>query len=160
MLTNINTSAAPPLPTTPWSNDSVQNSVLELKRQVEALAVARSVPPLQVTVVSLSVTPAPGSLTPAAPLERKQGKVIKLCNISSKNISSAEGAGLDTLLSRPGKLAAHVAPEVKEKIRKGEFVDIFGPIRAKRREVETKDKETKASSCTDKKPKVEESITN
>ncbi|KAJ1198434.1 hypothetical protein NDU88_002275 [Pleurodeles waltl] len=125
---------------------------------VEALAVVRSVPPLQVTAVS--VTLAPGSLTLAAPLEREQGKVAKLCNISSNKISSAEGAGLDTLLSRPGKLAAHVAPEIKEKIWKGEFVDIFGLIRAKRREVETKDKQTKASSSTDKKPKVEESITN
>ncbi|KAJ1178104.1 hypothetical protein NDU88_003352 [Pleurodeles waltl] len=115
---------------------------------------------LWVTTVSQSVIPAPGSLTPAAPLEKEKGKVTELCNDSAKNSSSAEGAGLDTLLSRPGKLAAHVAAEVKEKIWKGEFVDIFGLIRAKRREAEPKDKEAKASSSSDKKPKVEESITN
>ncbi|KAJ1203775.1 hypothetical protein NDU88_007556 [Pleurodeles waltl] len=49
LLTNINTSATPP-PTTPWSNYLLQKSVLELKRQGEALAAAHSVPPLQVTL--------------------------------------------------------------------------------------------------------------
>ncbi|KAJ1103841.1 hypothetical protein NDU88_001262 [Pleurodeles waltl] len=67
---------------------------------------------------------------------------------------------MDTLLTRPGKLAAHVAPDIREKIRKGEFVDIFSLISAKRRDVETKDKDAKASSSSDKKPKIEESITN
>ncbi|KAJ1080161.1 hypothetical protein NDU88_000381 [Pleurodeles waltl] len=160
ILTNINTASAPPPPTTPWANDSLQNSVLELKRQVEALAAAHNVRPLQVTTASPSVTPAPGSRTQATPLEKEQGKVTELGNIPAKNIASAEGAGQDTLLSRPGKLAAHVAPDIKEKIWKGEFVDIFSLIRAKRGELETKEKDAKALSSIDKKPKVEESITN
>ena len=46
------------------------------------------------------------------------------------------------MLSKPGRLAAHVTSEVKEKIWKGNFVDIFSLIRAKRREIE--DKENKA----------------
>ncbi|KAJ1181433.1 hypothetical protein NDU88_006640 [Pleurodeles waltl] len=146
LLTNINTASAHPRPTTPWANDSLQNSVLELKRQVEALAAARNVPPLHVTTASPCVTLAPGSLTQATPLEKEQGKITEQGNIPAKNISSAEGAGMDTLLSRPGKLAAHVAPDIKGQIWKGEFVDIFSLIRAKRREVETKEKDAKASS--------------
>ncbi|KAJ1124348.1 hypothetical protein NDU88_002809 [Pleurodeles waltl] len=159
LLTNINTASAPPR-TTPWANESLQNSVFELKHQVEALAVARNVPPLQVTTASPSVTPAPGSLTQATPLEKEQGKITELGNIPANNITSAEGAGLDMLLSRPGKLAAHVAPDIKGEIWKEEFVDIFSLIRAKRREVETKEKDAKASSSIDRKPKVEESFTN
>ncbi|KAJ1098587.1 hypothetical protein NDU88_003695 [Pleurodeles waltl] len=73
ILTNMSATSAPPPPTTPWANDSLQNSVLELKRQVEALAAACNVPPLQVTTASPSVTPAPGSLTHATPLEKDQG---------------------------------------------------------------------------------------
>ncbi|KAJ1172660.1 hypothetical protein NDU88_004504 [Pleurodeles waltl] len=133
ILTNINATSAPPPLTTTWANDSLQNSALELKRQVEALAAARNVPPLQVTTASPCVTPAPGSLAQATPLEKDQGKVTEQGNIPAKNVTSAEGTGLDTPLSRPGKLAAHVASDIKEKIWKGEFVDIFSLIRAKRR---------------------------
>ncbi|KAJ1178627.1 hypothetical protein NDU88_003870 [Pleurodeles waltl] len=160
MLANINATSAPLPPTTPWANDSLQNLVLELKHQVEALATARNVPPLQVTTASPCVTPAPGFLSQATPLEKEQGKLTGQGSITTKTLTSAEGAGMDTLLSRPGKLAAHVAPDIKEKIWKGEFVDIFSLIRAKRRDVETKDKDAKASSSSDKKPKTEESITN
>ncbi|KAJ1107672.1 hypothetical protein NDU88_005062 [Pleurodeles waltl] len=158
MLTNISANAAPP--TTPWANDSFQNSVLELKHQVEALATARNVPPLQVTTASPCVTQGPGSLPQATPLEKEQGKVTGQGAIAAKTLTSTEGAGMDTLLSRPGKLASHVALDIKEKIWKGEFVDIFSLIRAKRRDVETKAKDAKASSSSDKKPKIEESITN
>ncbi|KAJ1085708.1 hypothetical protein NDU88_005834 [Pleurodeles waltl] len=119
---------------------------------------AHSVPPLQAAAVGPGVTPAPGALPPATTLEKS--KVAEISNNPSKGSTSEEGARLDTLLSRPGKLAAHVGSEVKEKIWEGEFVDIFTLIRAKRREVETTDKEVKASSSSGKKNKVEESITN
>ncbi|KAJ1101664.1 hypothetical protein NDU88_006730 [Pleurodeles waltl] len=150
----------PHLPTTPWASDSLLNSVQELKRQVEALATARIVPSLQVATPSPCVSQAQGSLSQATPVEREQGKVTEQGASAMKTLASAEGTGLDTLLSRPGKLAAHVAPDIKEKIWKGEFVDISSLIRAKRRDVETKDKDSKASSSSDKKPKIEESITN
>ncbi|KAJ1110229.1 hypothetical protein NDU88_007584 [Pleurodeles waltl] len=104
--------------------------------------------------------PAPGSLSQTTLVEREQGKVTEQGASAIKTLASAEGTGLDTLLPRPGKLAAHVAPDINEKIWKGEFVDIFSLMRAKRRDVETKDKDSKASSSSDKKPKIEESITN
>ncbi|KAJ1178040.1 hypothetical protein NDU88_003289 [Pleurodeles waltl] len=127
---------------------------------VEALATARNVPSLQVTTASPCVNPAPGSLSQATPVEKEQGKVTEQGTSAAKALTSADGTGLDTLLSRPGKLAAHVAPDIKEKIWKGEFVDIFSLIRAKKRDVETKDKGAKASSSSDKKPKTEESNMN
>ncbi|XP_078509826.1 uncharacterized protein LOC144769550 [Lissotriton helveticus] len=68
--------------------------------------------------------------------------------------------GHESVLSKRGNLAAHVTPEIKEKIWKGEFVDIFSLIRPKRREVETKEKDDKEGSFRERKPKVEESITN
>ncbi|KAJ1126367.1 hypothetical protein NDU88_004775 [Pleurodeles waltl] len=160
ILTNINATSIPPPPTATLANDSLQNSVLEIKRQVEALAASRNVPPLQVTTVSPCVNLAAGSLTQATPLEKYQGKVTKQGTIPAKTLTAVEGVGLDTLLSRPGKLASHVALDIKEKIWRGEFVDIFSLIRAKRREVETKEKDAKASSSNDKKPKIEDSITN
>ncbi|KAJ1184030.1 hypothetical protein NDU88_000840 [Pleurodeles waltl] len=160
MLNNINATTALPPPTTPWASDSLQNSVQELKRQVEALGKAHNVPSLQVTTASPCVNPTPGSLSQATLVEKEQGKVTEQSVSAAKALTSAEGTGLDTLLFRPGKLAAHVAPDIKEKIWKGEFVDIFSLIRAKRRDVETKDKDSKASSSSDEKPKIEESITN
>ncbi|KAJ1149908.1 hypothetical protein NDU88_002707 [Pleurodeles waltl] len=160
MLANVNAPTAPPPPTTPWASDSLQNSVQELKCQVDALATARNVPSLQVTTPSPCVSQAPGSLSQNPPVEKEHGKVIEQGVSAIKTLASAEGRGLDTLLSRPGKLAAHVSPEIKEKICKGEFVDIFSLVRAKRRDVEPKDKNSKASSFSDKKPKIEENITN
>ncbi|KAJ1128728.1 hypothetical protein NDU88_007103 [Pleurodeles waltl] len=158
LLANINTTAKPAPITIPWaSNDALQNSVTELKRQVEAIAAARSATSVHVESMGPGVTPAPALLPLATSIEKS--KVAEISNNQSNGVTSAEGAGQDTLLSRPGKLAAHVGSEVKEKIWSGEFVDIFSLIRAKR-EVEVKDKEVKASSSSDRNPKVEESITN
>ncbi|KAJ1084516.1 hypothetical protein NDU88_004663 [Pleurodeles waltl] len=160
MLANITVSTSTPPPTTPWASNSLQNMVQEFKRQVEALATARNVPSLQVTTSSPCVSQALGLLSQNPPVEKEHGKVIEQGVSAIKTQVLAEGTGLDTLLSRPGKLAAHVASEIKEKIWKGEFVDIFSLVRAKRRDVEPKDKDSKASSFSDKKPKLEENITN
>ncbi|KAJ1175102.1 hypothetical protein NDU88_000393 [Pleurodeles waltl] len=160
LLANINTSAIPVQPISPGaSNDTLQNSVAELKRQVEAIASARSVTPAQSEAVGMCVTPSPG-VQPLAPTTMEKNKVTELNNNTSGGGSTAVVAGQDTLLSRPGELAAHVGSEVKEKIWKGEFVEFFSLIRAKRREMEVKDKEVKTASHSDKNPKVEESITN
>ncbi|KAJ1181418.1 hypothetical protein NDU88_006625 [Pleurodeles waltl] len=158
MLANLTVPVPTPPPTTPWASDPLQNSVLELKRQVEALVAARNVPSLPVATSGPSVSQAPGPLSQTPPGGKEHGKVIE--QGGNTIVTPAEVTGADTLLSRPGKLAAHVASEIKEKIWKGDFVDIFSLIRAKRREVESKDKDTKASSYTDKKPKIEENITN
>ncbi|KAJ1083165.1 hypothetical protein NDU88_003325 [Pleurodeles waltl] len=64
------------------------------------------------------------------------------------------------LLSRRGKLVSNEPADVKDKIWKGEFVDMFSLIRKKRREVDLKDKDAKGSSSQEKKPKVEDDITN
>ncbi|KAJ1140192.1 hypothetical protein NDU88_006550 [Pleurodeles waltl] len=68
--------------------------------------------------------------------------------------------GQDTILSKPGKLASHVPVEVKEKIWKCELVDIFLLIRLSGRECEAKEKEGNDASSKEKKPKVEEYISN
>ncbi|KAJ1105600.1 hypothetical protein NDU88_003005 [Pleurodeles waltl] len=147
-----------PPPTAPWNpNDSLQNSLTELKRQVDALAAAHTTIPSQAASNSPSVTPTPSTLNTATPLV--SNVVPEIIKVPGKDNSAKEGTS-DASLSRPGKLAAHVSAEVKEKIWKGEFVDIFSLIRAKRREVDIKDKEAKSSSSGDKKPKVEENITN
>ncbi|KAJ1122719.1 hypothetical protein NDU88_001204 [Pleurodeles waltl] len=71
LLANINTSATPPPPTTPWtSNDVLQNSVAELKRQVEAMAVACCVTPLQAVAVGPGVSLALVALPPPTTLEK------------------------------------------------------------------------------------------
>ncbi|KAJ1171110.1 hypothetical protein NDU88_002981 [Pleurodeles waltl] len=160
MLANITVPTSTPPPTIPRASVALQNTVQELKRQVEALGTAPNVPSLQVTTSSPCVSQAPGSLSQNPPVEKEHGKVMEQGVSAIKTPASAEGTGLDTLLSRPGKLAAHVASEIKDKIWKGDFVDIFSLVRAKRREVEPKDKVSKASSFTDKKPKIEENITN
>ncbi|KAJ1182183.1 hypothetical protein NDU88_007377 [Pleurodeles waltl] len=69
MLANIAVPMPTPPPTTPWASDSLQNTVLELKRQVEALVGARNVPSLQVTTSSPCVSQAPGSLSQTPPVE-------------------------------------------------------------------------------------------
>ncbi|KAJ1177682.1 hypothetical protein NDU88_002934 [Pleurodeles waltl] len=131
MLTKLSAPPAPPPPpTTPWGSDSFQSSVQDLKRQVEALATARVVPSLQVSSASPCVSLASGSLTQTPQVEKEHGKGSEQGVSATKPLASAEGSGVDTLLSRPGKLAAHVAPEIKEKIWKGEFVDIFSLVRA------------------------------
>ncbi|KAJ1142072.1 hypothetical protein NDU88_008400 [Pleurodeles waltl] len=160
MLANLTVPVPTPPPTTPWASDPLQNTVLELKRQVEALVAARNVPSLQVATSGPCVSQAPGPLSQTPPGGKEHGKVIEQGVNTIVTPGPAEVTGADTLLTRPGKLAAHVASEIKEKIWKGDFVDIFSLVRAKRREIESKDKDTKASSYTDKKPKIEENITN
>ncbi|KAJ1142700.1 hypothetical protein NDU88_009013 [Pleurodeles waltl] len=145
-------------PATPWGlSDTLQNSLHGLKRQVEALAAAHTSNPLQASVNSPSVTQTPGAVLASSPI------VQNVLPSSSKALGQDDHTKertTDALLSRPGKLAAHFSTEVKEKIWKGEFVDIFSLIRAKRREVETKEKEPTSSSYAERKPKIEESITN
>ncbi|KAJ1081718.1 hypothetical protein NDU88_001896 [Pleurodeles waltl] len=160
MLANITVPTSTSPTTTPWASDSLQNTVQELKRQVEALTTARNVPSLQVTTSSPCVSQALALMSQNPPEEKEHGKVMEQGGSAIKTPASAKGTGLDTLLSRPGKLAANVASEIKEKIWKGEYVDIFSLFRAKRRDVEPKDKDSKASSFTNKKPKIEENITN
>ncbi|KAJ1140831.1 hypothetical protein NDU88_007169 [Pleurodeles waltl] len=160
MLANLTVPVPTPPPTTPWASDPLQNMVLELYRQVEALVAARNVPSLQVATSGPCVSQAPGPLSQTPPGGKEHGKVIEQGVNTIVTPAPAEVTGEDTLLSRPGKLAAHVASEIKEKIWKGDFVDIFSLVRAKRREIESKDKDTKASPYTDKKPKIEENITN
>ncbi|KAJ1179656.1 hypothetical protein NDU88_004890 [Pleurodeles waltl] len=160
LLANINTSAIPAQPISPWSsNDALQNSVAELKRQVEAIAAAPSVTPAHSEAVGPCVTLATGAQPPAPSITEKS-KVTELNNNTSVGGVTAVVTRQNTLLSRPGKLAAHVGSDVKEKIWEGEFVDIFSLIKAKRREMEVKDKKVKTASHSDKKPKAEESITN
>ncbi|XP_078504090.1 uncharacterized protein LOC144762714 [Lissotriton helveticus] len=68
--------------------------------------------------------------------------------------------GQSNVLSQPGTLATHVSSEMREKIWKREYVDIFALIRLKRRDVEYKEREGKEGSFRDRKPRVEESFTN
>ncbi|KAJ1129241.1 hypothetical protein NDU88_007612 [Pleurodeles waltl] len=130
MLANLTVPVPTPHPTTPWASDPLQNSVLELKRQVEALVAARNVPSLQVATSGPSVSQAPGPLSQTPPGGKEHGKVIE--QGGNTIVTPAEVTGADTLLSRPGKLAAHVASEIKEKIWKGDFVDIFSLEGARR----------------------------
>ncbi|XP_078542429.1 uncharacterized protein LOC144828213 [Lissotriton helveticus] len=77
---------------------------------------------------------------------------------SDEDESAPEQPG--NVLSQPGTLATHVPSEMKEKIWKGEYVDIFALIRPKRRDVEYKEREGKEGSFRDRKPRIEESFTN
>ncbi|KAJ1095868.1 hypothetical protein NDU88_001018 [Pleurodeles waltl] len=146
-----------PPPTTPWvAEDSLQNTLNELKRQVDALSAAHTTNS-QVSVLSQSITLTPGAVVASPPIVQNVQPGPSKAPVQDN--STKEGTS-DAVLSRPGKLTAHVAAEVKEKIWKGEFVDIFSLIRAKRREVEPKDKEPKSTFFGERKPRVEESITN
>ncbi|KAJ1161742.1 hypothetical protein NDU88_002223 [Pleurodeles waltl] len=71
MLANITVPTSTPPPTTPWASDSLQNTVHELKCQVEDLAAARNVPSLQVTTSSPCVSQAPGSLSQTPPVKKR-----------------------------------------------------------------------------------------
>ncbi|KAJ1163064.1 hypothetical protein NDU88_003527 [Pleurodeles waltl] len=153
--------SAPPVnsppPTTPWvADDSLQNTLNELKRQVDALSAAHTTN-LQASVLSQSVTLTPVAVVASPPIV--QNVQPGASKVPVQDNSTKEGTS-DAVLSRPGKLTAHVAAEVKEKIWKGEFVDIFSLIRAKRREAESKEKEPKSALFGERKPRVEESITN
>ncbi|KAJ1125888.1 hypothetical protein NDU88_004303 [Pleurodeles waltl] len=104
LLASINTSATPAPPTTPWaSNDSLKNSVAELKRQVEAIAAACSTTSVPSEVAGLSVTPAPG-VQPLAPNSIQKSKVTEINNNMSGGGTTVMGAGQDTTLSRPESL--------------------------------------------------------
>ncbi|KAJ1197239.1 hypothetical protein NDU88_001101 [Pleurodeles waltl] len=154
---NVPSPMVPP-PAAPWGlGDPWQNTVADLKRQVDSLVAAHTSPPLQPASSSSSAAPAPSAGLPSPP-----GAQIVMPSTSKapEQVNPTKEGTTDSLLSIPGKLAAHVSAEVKEKIWKGEFVDIFSLIRAKRREVEVKEKETKSSFYGERKPKVEESITN
>ncbi|KAJ1140141.1 hypothetical protein NDU88_006501 [Pleurodeles waltl] len=158
LLASISTPpVSSPPPITPWvADDSLQSTLNELRRQVDALSNAHTTN-LQASILSPSVTLTPGAVVASPPIV--QNVQPGPSKVPVQDNSTNEGT-TDALLSRPGKLTAHVAAEVKEKIWKGEFVDIFSLIRAKRREAESKDKEPKSSFFGDRKPKVEESITN
>ncbi|KAJ1145735.1 hypothetical protein NDU88_012019 [Pleurodeles waltl] len=160
LLSSIDAPSAPVPPTAPWaSTDTLKNTVAELKHQIEAIAAACCVKPAATGTTGLSDIPSP-SVQSHIPNNVDKGKITETNINTFGGGTAAVGARQDTLLSRPSKLTAHVAADVKEKILKGDFVDIFSLIRAKRREVELKDKEGKASSSSDKKPRVEENITN
>ncbi|KAJ1130362.1 hypothetical protein NDU88_008715 [Pleurodeles waltl] len=159
LLAGINapSSTVPPL-TAPWGlGDSWQNAVSDLKHQAHSLVAAHTSAPLQPANSSSSAAPAPSAGLPSPP---GVPNVLPSTSKVPDQVNTTKEGTTDSLLSRPGKLAAHVSAEVKEKIWKGEFVDIFSLIRAKRREVEVKEKETKSSFYGERKPKVEESITN
>ncbi|KAJ1142146.1 hypothetical protein NDU88_008473 [Pleurodeles waltl] len=145
-------------PTAPWvANDSLQNSLLELKCQVDTLAAGHPSNTSQASSNSPCVTQTLCSVVTAPPV---LSNVLPSISKNTVQDNSAKEGSTDALLSRPGKLVAHFSAEVKEKIWKGDFVGIFSLIRARRREVDAKDKETKPSSFGDRKPKVEENITN
>ncbi|KAJ1164388.1 hypothetical protein NDU88_004828 [Pleurodeles waltl] len=158
-LASINAPATnTPPPTAPWgSSDSWQNTVTDLKRQVDALVAAHISNPLQASNRSPSVAPTPSTVLTSPPFVQN---VLPSSSKVPGQVNPTKEGTTDSLLSRPGKLAAHVSTEVKEKIWMGEFVDIFSLIRAKRREVEGKEKEPKSSSYVERKPKIEENITN
>ncbi|KAJ1189938.1 hypothetical protein NDU88_006679 [Pleurodeles waltl] len=111
----MNTSATPAPPSTPWaSNDTQKNSVAELKRQVEAIAAARSATSAHSEAAGPSVTLAP-DVQPLAPTSIEKSKVTEINNNTSGGSTTAVGAGQDTLLSRPCKLAAHVDSELQKR---------------------------------------------
>ncbi|KAJ1142712.1 hypothetical protein NDU88_009025 [Pleurodeles waltl] len=111
-----------PPPIAPWvADDSLQSTLIELRRQVDALSTAHTTN-LQASVPSPSVTLTPGAVVASPPIV--QNVQPGPSKVTVQDNSTNEGT-TDALLSRPGKLTANVAAEVKEKIWKGEFVDIF-----------------------------------
>ncbi|KAJ1084197.1 hypothetical protein NDU88_004349 [Pleurodeles waltl] len=111
----------------------------------------------QASINSPSVAPTPSTVLTSPPLVQN---VLPSSSKVPGQVNPTKEGTTDLLLSRPGKLAAHVSTEVKEKIWKGEFVDIFSLIRAKRTKFEGKEKEPKSSCYVERKPKIEENITN
>ncbi|KAJ1103598.1 hypothetical protein NDU88_001019 [Pleurodeles waltl] len=133
LLASINApaSTAPP-PTTPWgANDSWQNTVADLKRQVDSLVAAHSSIPLQASNSSPSVAPAPSTCLTSPPLV--QTVLPSVSKLPGPDILTKEGT-TDSLLSRPGKLAAHVSTEntavVARKLEKERALGrLAGPFR-------------------------------
>ncbi|KAJ1152043.1 hypothetical protein NDU88_004821 [Pleurodeles waltl] len=89
-----------PPPTTPWvSNDSLQNSLNDLKCQVDTLAAAHTSNPLQASVNSPSVTQTPGAVLASPPLV--QNVLLSTSKVPGQDNPTKEGT-TDALLSRPG----------------------------------------------------------
>ncbi|KAJ1145019.1 hypothetical protein NDU88_011311 [Pleurodeles waltl] len=96
MLANLTVPVPTPPPTTPWASDPLQNSVLDLKRQVEALVAACNVPSLQVETSGPSVSQAPGPLSQTPPggkehvmLEKKPDIGLSMIFYAKKNVKSS-----------------------------------------------------------------------
>ncbi|KAJ1135878.1 hypothetical protein NDU88_002307 [Pleurodeles waltl] len=101
LLAGINAPAptAPP-PTAPWeANDAWQNTVADLKRQVDALVAAHSSIPVQVSNSGPSVAPAPSTGLTSPPLV--QTALPSTSKPPGPDILTKEGTA-DSLLSRPG----------------------------------------------------------
>ncbi|KAJ1160562.1 hypothetical protein NDU88_001058 [Pleurodeles waltl] len=87
-----------PPPTTPWgADDSLQNMLNELKRQVDALSAAHTTNP-QASVHSPSVTLAPGAVIASPPIV--QNVQPGASKVPVQDNSTKEGT-TDALLSRP-----------------------------------------------------------
>ncbi|XP_078509566.1 uncharacterized protein LOC144769384 [Lissotriton helveticus] len=128
-----------------------QGALNEIQKQLVILVETRSANP---SVASGANLPVPAVMT--IPLG---GKACETTN-KGLEVGVMPGAVYGNLLSQSGMLATHVTLEVKEKIWKGAYVDIFALIRSKRRDVEYKEREGKEGSFRDRKMKVEESLTN
>ncbi|KAJ1215299.1 hypothetical protein NDU88_002908 [Pleurodeles waltl] len=152
LLSSLDTSSASVPPTARWATtDTLKNTLAELNHQISAITVVRIIGTVATGTTGSGDIPSPGVQSPI-PNNVDKGKITESNTNKSGGVSLLMSAGQDTLLSQPGKRASHLAADVKEKIWKGEFVDIFSLIRAKRGEVEVKDKEGKASSSNDKNP--------
>ncbi|KAJ1186552.1 hypothetical protein NDU88_003333 [Pleurodeles waltl] len=161
LLSLIDGISAPVLPTAPCAPaDMVQNALTELKQQINAVAalVLTGAVGKGTKDKRQSGNPSLGPKSPAASAAGT-GKVTE--HYKRNRECMFVGSRWARYIIIPwGKLVSHVPTDVKDRIWKGEFLDIFLLIRAKRREVDQKDKEGKGSSLNDKKPKMEESITN
>ncbi|KAJ1139858.1 hypothetical protein NDU88_006221 [Pleurodeles waltl] len=101
LLANIDTPSTPVLPTTPWAtNDTLKNSVADLKRQVEAVAAVRNATSAPSVAAGPSVTLSPG-MQPLTPNSIDKGKIAESNNNTYWGVTVAAGAGQDTLLSQP-----------------------------------------------------------
>ncbi|KAJ1116373.1 hypothetical protein NDU88_004588 [Pleurodeles waltl] len=102
LLANIDSPSTPAPPTIQWAtNDTLKNSVAELKHQVEAIVAVRSATSVPSGAAGLSVTPSPG-VQPFTPNSIDKGKITESNNNTSGGV--AAGARQDMLLSQPGSL--------------------------------------------------------
>ncbi|KAJ1141437.1 hypothetical protein NDU88_007770 [Pleurodeles waltl] len=115
LLASINAPATnTPPPTAPWgSSDSWQNTVTDLKLQLDSLVAAHTSNPLQASNSSPSVAPGPSTCLTSPPLVQN---VLPSSSKVPGQVNPTKEGTTYLLLSRPGKLAAHVSTEVKEKI--------------------------------------------
>ncbi|KAJ1186641.1 hypothetical protein NDU88_003422 [Pleurodeles waltl] len=158
LLFTLDSSSAPVLPTTPCAPaDTVENALTEFKWQINEVAAVHLMESAGSGNKGSGDILLPGVKAPSK-TDAETGEFTGQNASKSGGVCLSGGTGQDTLLSRPGKLVSHVSSDVKDRIWKGEFVDISSLIRAKKREVDQKDKEGKGSSSNNKKPKVEENI--